>query len=202
MAIGNIVLWNSATLPDPLNITMETAVISGNLHKIYLKVAAGCTNLVTNSGAAGTTDWVDSNSDGLADDWAKGSYNNSRYSASIVTGNGFAGNAQRMTVVTSSSTLYYLRYATPIALTGQNYQCTFKYRSSALLSIIAETSAQNSWGQWATFTANTGNAISATVSCRQWNGTVGDTGYIGFGFYYTANVNDYFEMDEVVFCAC
>lgn len=49
---------------------------------------------IDNFGGSGTTDWVDSDSDGLADGWTK----NGEYSLidDIVTGNGFVGNAQRL----------------------------------------------------------------------------------------------------------
>lgn len=71
---------------------------------------------VLNSGADGTTDWVDTNGDGTADNWRK-----LTGATSIVEEPGFSGKAQKIETTTSFARMY----SDPVTLTaGENY--TFK----------------------------------------------------------------------------
>jgi hypothetical protein len=82
-------------------------------------------NLVSNTGTPETTDWVDTDADGLADDWvhATGTGTNE-----IVTGNGFTGNAQRINHVTG--TITRIRYDLGVdTIVGKTYTITAKYRN-------------------------------------------------------------------------
>ena len=77
---------------------------------------------IPNSGGNGTTDWVDTNTDGLADDWTK----SASQSTAIVTGNGFTGNAQQI----SGAAGEYI-YSDPVSVVLNNdYTLSFKYRAS------------------------------------------------------------------------
>lgn len=82
--------------------------------------------IILNAGAYGQTDWVDSNSDGLADSWLF--YSTGTGTKSIVTGNGFTGNAQRFGCTESGKvTELYQYYA---FVTGQEYLISLKYRTN------------------------------------------------------------------------
>lgn len=88
------------------------------------------TNLVTNSGVVAggyscNTDWTDSNSDGVADDWTFASGGGA---CSIVTGNGFTGNAQQITHV--NGTLTSVTYNTGAGTESADYRLIMKYRAS------------------------------------------------------------------------
>lgn len=79
----------------------------------------------TNSGGDGTTDWIDTNTDGLADNWTS---NHGTNIFTIVTGNGFTGNAQRFQKTSSN-----LRYVTsdPFSVSnGSMCKFSFKYRTN------------------------------------------------------------------------
>ena len=68
--------------------------------------------------------WLDDNSDGYGNGWIK---NSGTGAGSIVTGNGFVGNAQKFTHV--NGTLSQLLYIYSGVLSGQTYQVTGKFRS-------------------------------------------------------------------------
>lgn len=135
--------------------------------------------LSVNSGAEGLTDWVDSNSDGLADGWSVVAC-----STSIVTGNGFTGNAQRLVATAGSSTAFI--YGLPTLYLGKSYTISGKYRSSKSWNItnISQIGTQNS------FIANTGNAISFSHTFVV-GGTAVPRLYVG------ANLGDWLEIDEL-----
>lgn len=87
-------------------------------------------NLIANGGAADTTDWVDTDSDGLADSFTEGGMGSTDFS--IVTGNGFTGNAQRMDFVSGIN-----NFLIPDNVTledGKKYYVKLKYRSNNSLS--------------------------------------------------------------------
>lgn len=140
--------------------------------------------IVKNAGGNNTTDWINP-TDGLAEFWS------TRLSpiTSIVTGNGFVGNAQRMEV--DSVTLAEAIEAPSITLEhSTSYQLSLKFRCSA-----------NNGGRlfWNSGTPifnlpfNTGNAVlkSETVMTP----ASGDLGLQIFGTF--AGV--WFEVDEINF---
>jgi hypothetical protein len=137
--------------------------------------------LFSNCGYYGGTDWVDSNSDGLADDWTK--YAN--MTASIVTGNGFKGNAQRV-VYTDGEAGYLRNISTEIAI-GDRFRIRFKYRASQLLKFgngVNET--------WA---INTGDAIQIDeVITGTFDGTILTRWYLT-----GHSATDWFEIGELFF---
>lgn len=178
---------------------MEVAAFVGDKRRVYLYgtidncEASG--NLVTNSGAIGTTDWVDGNSDGLADDWTA-NYSSATMVPTISTGNGFSGNAQKSTSVGTAS-LQVIKYSTPI-IPHVNIKVTFYYRSSTNINVIISDSTNTIYWDFGTFSANTSNAISAVINCTMSSVDPSDVGYIGFGFYNAPTIGDWFEIDNVV----
>ena len=146
----------------------------------YDDIGGSMVNTATNGGYSDTTDWTNPTS-GLAQYWTALNLNGK----SIVTGSGFTGNAQRAAYSSTSSDV--IIYPPGSYTLGKRYQITFKYRSNQTLKI-----ACNTFGSpLVTFTANTGNAISA--SCVV---TMDATGNIGFG-WSGAVASDYMEIDEV-----
>jgi hypothetical protein len=127
--------------------------------------------LITNG-----TDWTDSNADGLADgygvDYATGT---------IVTGNGFTGNAQRI-IPSNPLTYFQLR---PLSLViGKAYLVCFKYRASKQLSIWGGGSGVDK-----SVPLNTGNALPVSVAMVMQKTTLG----IGMA---STDLNDWFEIDD------
>lgn len=182
---------------SPDNPTIEPSPFTGEQHRIYL--LTGCTasgNLVTNSGAAGTTDWVDSNSDGLADDWSI-PYYSSQAQTTIVTGNGFSGNAQRIQNTGSTITTFAIAYSTPIIYTGF-YKVTFRYRSSADMDVMYTNNPMNTITDWCGgVPGQSDQSAEYEVTCRPAN-PVPAVGYLLFGFYSTGVTNAWIEIDNVV----
>ena len=91
-----IPFWTNAQLVE----TVVQDIVSESVTSL---VGTTIVNLVINSGASGTTDWVDTNTDGIADDWVQAT---GAGAPTIVTGNGFLGNAQRVNHVTGTQTLF------------------------------------------------------------------------------------------------
>jgi hypothetical protein len=148
---------------------------------------ANPTNLVINGGASGTTDWVDSNGDGLADGWTTSGSEITGYS--IVTGNGFSGNAQRIEADGLGGRLMQKLPEEDLEI-GKTYIVSFKYRSSALFRIYCPST---SYGVDTSIDINTGDAILYskifTLKAFDTNQNL---------IIYTSNVQ-YIEIDEVSF---
>lgn len=135
--------------------------------------------LLTNSGCAGMTDWVDTNGDGVADGWAK--FYGSEI-CSIVTGNGFTGNAQRLDA-SVGGTAQAIRHSAQGRL-GSTYKITLKYRANNLLRIYCSASQILK-----DLPANIGDAIYVE--------TIATSNYSNYFLFYLQNKNDWFEIDEV-----
>lgn len=148
-------------------------------------------NAVVNGGAGNTTDWVDSNADGLADSWRKYAFFGTN-TASIVTGNGFMGNAQRLEC-TSSGSDQNISTNTNIITIGKKYILHFKYRCNASMRVLISGSQFISTIEEVT---NTGDAISRTYIF-----TAAYTGALSFYLRrdgrYNIQTGDYLEVDEV-----
>lgn len=149
-------------------------------------------NLVSNSGGEVDgnlcdTDWLDDNSDGVANNWAQ---QTGAGACSIVTGNGFYGNAQRMNHV--NGTLSQLQYFIDDGVTlGNTYNLSLKYRSDdASVRIYLRGSAD---AFILGLPANPGNAI-------EYSGSVVATASadLRLNFYILpGRPNCFIEVDEV-----
>lgn len=134
-------------------------------------------NLISNS-----FDWVDTNSDGIADGWQR---NYGTENCSIVTGNGFTGNAQRMVATTGGTA----QAISPTGITlAENtpYLLRFKYRSSNTLVIFE--GVENAF---ASFGTNTGNAIQVEWA---FYAKLGGTQDLRF---FAQETSEWIEIDEV-----
>ena len=107
---------------------------------------------MTNTGISGTTDWVDSNSDGLADGF-KPEFGLAGV-PSIITGNGFSGNAQRITINSSASSWWSWLETNFVPTAGKYYKISLRYRSSKGINFVAFNNK--------TLPANTGLASFVT----------------------------------------
>ena len=111
-------------------------------------------NLILNGGGVGATDWINPTG-GLAQGWD--SYDIPQTTYSIVTGNGFTTNAQRL----KKSNRYNGGIEYPINLTGQldvEFYISFKYRSGNSMRLIFNFMSLAGQSKVA-LPANTGNAI-------------------------------------------
>jgi hypothetical protein len=149
---------------------------------------ADVTPLFTNSGIDGGTDWIDTDGDGVADDCV---FVGGAGVCSIVTGNGFTGNAQRLTHVNGTSSRIYLDTGVD-AIVGKTYKISGKYRAGAANWRIYLRSSANT----ATLNmgANTGDAISFSYIV-----TADDSSNITSTFYkVSSEASDWIEVDEVL----
>ena len=134
--------------------------------------------ILINSGTSGNTDWVDSNADGLADDFFV-----TNATPTIVTGNGFIGNAQR--IVTISASTCYINLNGSNLITGKQYRVTGKYRSSNQLSF------NNAIDVTEALPPNTADAISfSRYGIAVVNGDIRI-------YMASAGVGDWLEIDEL-----
>ena len=140
--------------------------------------------LGTNYGAVGQTDWVDSNSDGIADGVLVGAGADLTI-GSIVTGNGFTGNAQRLQENNASNKLF-VRLASSIAA-GSLVSVALKYRSN----VVIQSSGTSEFILLKSIPVNEGNAQSITTFFYVNNNTT------VISFYSNALENCFFEIDEV-----
>jgi hypothetical protein len=144
-------------------------------------------NLVSNSGTVGTTDWVDSNTDGLADSWSMLTYG----TPSIVTGNGFSGNAQRMYMGENGNGVLFAN----LALTaGKTYRVTYLYRSN---NGIAPYVWDGATGGAYSILTNTGNALRASFTFTSTSSAGGTLRFYVRSSVGNGQTGDYIEIDEV-----
>ena len=131
-------------------------------------------NIAINGGGESTTDWIDSNSDGLADNWST-----KNGTPSIVTGNGFFNQAQRLDVSISGAQ-NSLNFA-PLVI-GKKYILSLKHRSNT------EILLQSGWNTLNSISSNTGNAIvySGIFIASS-----------ALGLFRISSSGSWFELDEI-----
>ena len=160
-------------ITDPCTLTYFNVVPVETHHK----------NLVVNGGTPETTDWVDSDSNGFADNYVNVGSN---ISGSIVTGNGFLGNAQRVDHTVTDTLSYVKTEQFPITL-GYPLRISFKHRNNNGLRFYNGITA-------ITVPANTGDAEYFEIELE------------GTGTYdplslrirsVNAAAGDWFEIDEL-----
>ena len=115
---------------------------------------------VFNSGYSPANDWINPVA-GLADGWQDIS-SLSRTTFSIVTGNGFTGNAQRMVVDTIDDNMIIKNTSSTRLTIGKTYTVKFEYRSTNSIFVAIDFLSPPSVGS--SFPANTGNATEESFS--------------------------------------
>jgi hypothetical protein len=147
---------------------------------------------ILNAGASGTTDWVDTDMNGLADNMNT-TESPSSVTYSIITGSGFTGNAQRFDI--NVTTQVDFRTDPFSLINGETYMIRFKYRTDS-------TNMQVSLRNASTFVTkagsgilatNTGNAVEYTTSTF----VAGSENYIIQVLGTSAG--NYYEIDEIAF---
>lgn len=149
-------------------------------------VISQSTNIWKNTGTPETTDWVDSNADGLADNWSTiGSV-----TPSIVTGNGFIGNAQRVVAAATGSVGILSTNAGFEQLKKYSYyKVSFKYRSLKSNFYFFTSNV----GGMIILPLNTGNAVYIEFFILLTDITLNQ-----ISLYTTASaIGDWFEIDEL-----
>lgn len=160
-------------------------------------------NMIKNGGSSNTTDWLNP-TDGLAEFWGHDFISGTR-TFSIVTGNGFTGNAQRFEFTHTSaqgSTILQdaADFLTPPSVGPKKYTLIFKYRLSdtsisgdGLTIWVHYTDA--SIDEFGSFIENTGDAISASTSVNTDSGKTIE--FLVFNINCAANETSWLEIDEV-----
>jgi len=135
------------------------------------------------------TDWTDSNSDGLADNWADNYAGKLDYS--VVTGNGFTGNAQRFEVNDVAGSDRAIRTTGNYVFTsGTLYKVSFKYRASISSGSILVMDG----GSGATVTNITTHTGDAKLFETYY---VAPTGSHLWFYMQNADANAFMEIDDV-----
>ena len=186
---GNVSLYDiditNITLYELPSNSLQPRYFSQGFVDEYHTAGTG-DNKLTNCGAPGTTDWVDSASDGLADDWSQtGVYT---ISPSIVTGNGFTGNAQRADEDNASNHAIIEHAGIKNLTAGKTYKLSLKYRSNTIFKLNYATGLNA-----LSFSANTGDAIYAEDTF------IHDGTHVNMYMGVLGISGGWFEIDEVVF---
>lgn len=138
---------------------------------------------VQNGGYITTTDWIDSNTDGIADD-----FNIPNGTPSIITGNGFNGNAQRVQATSGITTGIQSEVDINIP-TGTNIRAHFTYRASVAWEF------RPSFENVTTIPSNTGNAQPYTYD---FSDSI-DNLIEFFGNIPSPSIGDWLEVDNLYF---
>ena len=124
------------------------------------------------------SDFIDSNADGLADGWTK----SANVTASIVSGNGFSGNAQRFAAVALSDQ----GLLGVLMVIGHSYNVSVKYRCT---------------GVWRFYASNNGSAIKLIMPNNSGNAILFSTIYkkvgAGANISFYAAAAGYIEFDDL-----
>jgi hypothetical protein len=118
--------------------------------------------------------WVDTDGDGLGDSWAI-----SAGTPGIVTGNGFAGRAQRLL---AGAAARILRTSSTLAVKGASYRLRFRWRSGSNLQVRLGS------GTFLSLGSNTGNAVFYDGILK-----AGSTSSLQF----QVSAGDYIEVSEI-----
>lgn len=146
-----------------------------------------------NAGASGTTDWVDTDLDGLADNMNT-TESPSAVTYSIITGSGFTGNAQRFDILITTQVDFR---SDAFSLTnGESYKIRFKYRTDS-------TNMQVSLRNASTFAVKFGSGVLPTNTGSALEFTT-PTAFIAGSENYVIQVlgttaGNYYEIDEIEF---
>ena len=182
------------TASDIIKAVAKTA----NGTPFYLSTLGGdpCadySNILINSGGEVggvlcADDWVDTNTDGLADDWVQFT---GAGAPAIVTGNGFLGNAQRINHVNGTQTQFFQNTGVNAEI-GETYRLRLKYRTNDGSSRIYLRSGADAF--ILNLPINAGDAIQAEY-------TVGAT--VANQITCTIIIlpgrpNNYLEIDDVI----
>lgn len=147
---------------------------------------------LVNAGGVNTTDWVDTNTDGLADNWTVLNIP----TATIVTGNGFTGNAQRV----DRTALTQKLISPSISVSnGGSYILSFTYRtdlinggSDGFYAVVKSGGAINVVSL--ELATNTGDALFATTGIIK---AIDSSFTVEFWTGVTGSDAKYFEVDAV-----
>lgn len=173
-------LYNFAIPQNEIKNLYYNTLNQLNVDRLYISQPQGLNNIITNGGAIGATDWVDTNSDGLADNVILYVGSNT---ANIVTGNGFTGNAQRVNKGGGSYIHFGLNHT---LVANKIYIAQFKYRSDGNFNINSNYFTNYS----GIIPANTGNAIPIKILFLSYaNESVR---------FITDSTPTYIEIDEVI----
>jgi hypothetical protein len=157
---------------------------------------ADLNNRVSNAGRYTDSDWVDSNSDGLADGWFDENLGVDT-DTSIVTGNGFSGNAQRFEYV-GTGVLATRVLSQPLSKTykaGQTIFVRLKYRSNTGLRVYLYDPSSSISGYLSRPGANTGDAqeIYGIVTLQDDKSEI----WLYLGDDNDHVTGDYMEVDDI-----
>ena len=165
--------WTYAGVKDVTNVD---AVGSNFVEDFSKGGAKEINNPVLNA-----TNWVDNNGDGVPDYWSTG---NSPV-LSVVTGNGFSGNAQRIENSASGQGYLYQNNVINVTNIGEIYKIRVRYRSNVTLKIGFFTKLYPH--------SNTGNAVEY-VGYEIASSTGQKTLYV---MPNTSVEGDWVEIDEI-----
>lgn len=135
-------------ITDTNKIVVDWRVMSGDTHKVWLLGGDYGSNIIINGGGDNTTDWVDTNADGLANNWDQ--YNFSAKGINDPPIYGFTTRSQFVSTVGSGVYNAWL-YQTNIGVSstnGKTYHVWFEYRTQTqvLLEIVSTGGISQSIG--------------------------------------------------------
>ena len=182
--ISGVGIWYGELTQAQIQSVMESTS--------YAKIPASVKSTLGSEKVANATDWTDSNSDGLADNWTNqySESSNPRLDYSIVTGNGFTANAQRFEVNDVAGNDRAIRTSATVFTSGTLYKVSFKYRASISSGSILVMDG-GSGTNVTNITTHTGDAKLFETYY------VAPTGSHLWFYMQNADANAFMEIDEV-----
>jgi len=133
-------------------------------------------------------DWIDSNTNGLADEWTQ---NASFLTPSIVTGNGFVGNAQRIDKIVANQD--YISSNQFSITNNSDYILSVRYRSNDSVNPVGSLAVLNSIGSpMVSIDLDSNNTNAIVIQSAQFTSTDSIA-----EIYLSVIVNNWIEIDEI-----
>jgi len=182
--VAGVGIWRGALTQAQIQSVMESTS--------YAKIPADVKSTLGSELVTNATDWTDSNSDGLADNWTNQyvTDGSARLDYSIVTGNGFTGNAQRFDVNSEIGSDRAIKTSATVFTSSKLYKVSFKYRAS----ISSGSLLVMDGGSGATVTNITTHTGNAKLFETYY---VAPTGSHLWFYMQNADANAFMEIDEV-----
>lgn len=184
MTLRNLIIDSSGS-------TLHNVQLSaGTTHYLYLKTpgVSEANSLILNGGGNGTTDWIDSNFDGLANNWHSTGI---VATCSIIDGTeGFSNRAQKVVCARTGVTAdqIYIDENSYVLLVGVTYILRFDYKSNVDLHLNdVNYSTMSSFSASPTSVTSVNATITTNVT----------SSYIFFAMAGIPALNDWFILDNV-----
>lgn len=190
---GELIWADSASLKDTCLLTRLYKWPFATLHQLGVDLIkeTAQSEIIVNG-----TDWTDTDSNGLADNWLNFSSTPADGTLTIITGAGFTGNAQQITKNKVSGSSIELRQIIPALTIGAVYELSFKYTKNSVGKLL-----QIQYDTYALRLNISTDVATATLHTTVFVATTAAANLVFFIDGIPAS-GDYFAIDDVTLKLC